>query len=298
MVITVIASFVYMWLARIPHPFGTRPVLGLLMTRAVGGLLSVYGLYYSVQYISLSEATVLSFLSPIIGCYALSILDPQEVFSRRQQIAGAVSLIGVIMIARPFSPSDKEEATPESDNHHFMAIVVSLVGVFGGAASLVAIRKLGPRAHVMVSVNYFSLLALLVSSLVMAFVPSVPFRLPGNLIEWGLVFGLGTCGFVLQFFMTAGLAYVPPPSAAASTEKGRPASQGSRATFMIYTQMLFALFFDKVIWGSTLTLLSWVGSCLILGSAISVALGRDGASPSPGEAREGYNDEEYCMETV
>ena len=36
--------------------------------------------------------------------------------------------------------------------------------------------------------------------------------------------------------------------------------------------MLFALFYDKVIWNSFLSLLSWAGSGLILGSAIYVAV--------------------------
>jgi drug/metabolite transporter (DMT)-like permease len=45
---------------------------------------------------------------------------------------------------------------------------------------------------------------------------------------------------------------------------------------MIYTQMLFALFYDKVVWGNTLSPLSWAGSALIVGSALYVALVRDG----------------------
>lgn len=41
---------------------------------------------------------------------------------------------------------------------------------------------------------------------------------------------------------------------------------------MVYMQMLFALTFDKLVWGTTPGFLSIVGSSLILGSAIYVAL--------------------------
>lgn len=40
---------------------------------------------------------------------------------------------------------------------------------------------------------------------------------------------------------------------------------------MVYVQMLFALTFDKIVFGTTPSALSIVGSSLILGSAIYVA---------------------------
>jgi hypothetical protein len=48
---------------------------------------------------------------------------------------------------------------------------------------------------------------------------------------------------------------------------------------MVYTQMLFALGFDKVIFGTTPAPLSIIGSSLILGSAIYVAVHKEAAKP-------------------
>ena len=48
---------------------------------------------------------------------------------------------------------------------------------------------------------------------------------------------------------------------------------------MVYVQMLFALSFDKLIWGTTPGALSIIGSSLILGSAIYVAMHKE----SPGK---------------
>lgn len=73
--------------------------------------------------------------------------------------------------------------------------------------------------------------------------------------------------------MAAGLAY----------------EKSSRATNMTYTQMLFALGFDKLIFGHTPGVMSILGSSLILGSAIVVAIQQD---PNRGQPnRDGVREE-------
>ncbi|KAJ5129272.1 uncharacterized protein N7515_005311 [Penicillium bovifimosum] len=309
MSITAIASYLYMWWAATPSPLGIKPVRGLLLLRAVFGFMGVYGLYYSVQYLPLSEATVITFLAPIMTCYACSLLIPGETFSRKQQLAAVVSLAGVILIARPFSKRTSRTALasptpaavwalglsasagadePPSDAnsyHHVMATIVAFVGVLGAAGAYTSIRMIGRRAHPLVSVTYFSSVTTVISFLAMAIVPSVPFRLPNTPIEWLLLTGLGVCGFLLQFLLTAGLSYVPP----ASVSNGK-ASQGSRATSMVYTQMLFAVFYDKVVWGSTLSPISWVGSGVILACAIYVAVAQESPTPRRESVVEEYRD--------
>lgn len=296
MSITAVASYLYMWYAQVPAPFGTRDVLGLLFLRAGCGFLGVYGLYYSVQYMELSEATVITFLAPIMTCYACSFLIPGETFSRRQQLAGVVSLVGVVLIARPFSKQNRsgDESPDAADSyHHILATVVAFVGVLGAAGAYTSIRMIGRRAHPLVSVTYFSSVTTVISIVAMAVVPSVPFRLPQTAIEWTLVIGLGVCGFLLQFLFTAGLSYVPP--AVVAGRKLKTSGNYVRATSMVYTQMLFALFYDKVIWGSTLSPVSLAGSALILSCAIYVAVVKDGRrepleESSTEEDPEGFKD--------
>jgi drug/metabolite transporter (DMT)-like permease len=287
MSITAVASYFYMWYAKVPAPFGTRPVRKLLLLRATFGFLGVYGLYYSVQYLPLSEATVITFLAPILTCYACSLLIPGETFSRRQQLAALVSLAGVVLIARPFSKRDgagtgtgdnagttAEDESPEDADafHHVLATIVVFVGVLGAAGAYTTIRMIGRRAHPLVSVTYFSSVTTVISLVAMLTAPWVPFRLPSTAMEWTLLTGLGVCGFLLQFLLTTGLSYVPPASVRVP---GAKASQGSKATNMVYMQMLFALFYDKVVWGSTLSPVSWAGSVLILACAIYVAVAQE-----------------------
>jgi drug/metabolite transporter (DMT)-like permease len=279
--------------------------------------MGVYGLYYSVQYLPLSEATVITFLAPIMTCYACSLLIPGETFSRRQQFAALVSLAGVVLIARPFGKKEKvdsvsvptavsvwamglsaangnghgggEETPDDADAyHHILATTVAFIGVIGAAGAYTSIRMIGRRAHPLVSVTYFSSVTTIISFLAMAFVPAVPFRLPNTIVEWSLLTGLGVCGFLLQFLLTAGLSYVPP----ASVSGGKVVGQGSKATSMVYMQMLFALFYDKVVWGVTLSGVSWIGSGLILVCAIYVAVeGGKTRPPTRTQTHERASDE-------
>lgn len=61
---------------------------------------------------------------------------------------------------------------------------------------------------------------------------------------------------------------------------------------MTYTQMLFALFFDKLIFGHTPGATSILGSSLILGSAITVALQKGPGKQQLKEGTEGSGVDE------
>lgn len=65
---------------------------------------------------------------------------------------------------------------------------------------------------------------------------------------------------------------------------------------MVYTQMLFALSFDKLIWGTTPGALSIIGSSLILGSAIYVAMNKE--DPKKAVTVREYGDQEEGRELM
>lgn len=65
----------------------------------------------SLQYLPIAEATVITFLAPTVAGFACWILI-HEPFTRSQQIAGLVSLFGVILIARPASLFPGSSGTP------------------------------------------------------------------------------------------------------------------------------------------------------------------------------------------
>lgn len=345
--ITVLITTSYaLWSKSVPHfPLGPPGrVRLLLVARGLFGFLGVFGLYFSLLYLPISEATILTFLSPIGSCYAFSLLIPGETFSKQQQIAGFISLMGVILIARPVSlfsggghegslpdpevslqsnttlPRSDVDAPPQpSSSQHLQAVGIAMIGVVGGIGAMTSIRSIGTRAHALLSVNYFSVWCTFVSLMALLVLPSVKFRLPGNLIEWGLLSTLGCCGFVMQLLLTQGMAYGTPgvsvkPSThtdddvemqarsvhsqasipmasvdvASNTDSHVPTKpikgSGAKATSMLYTQMLFALIADKIIFDITPGAWSWAGSGLILFGAIWVAADGGKKSVSPGPA--------------
>ncbi|KAG9753756.1 hypothetical protein KCU73_g5816, partial [Aureobasidium melanogenum] len=148
------------------------------------------------------------------------------------------------------------------------------------------IRWIGKRAHPLISVNYFATWCTIVSIVAQLTLPGIGFLLPADAKEWGYLVFLGTCGFIMQFLLAAGLSY----------------EKSSRATNMAYTSMLFALGFDRFIFGQTPGVTSIIGSTLILGSAIYMALQKDkgdsGKIETTGVLAQNRDEEEGLMRGV
>ena len=251
----------------------------------------------------MSDAIVITFLAPTVACWACSILI-HEPFTRSEQIAGVVSFLGVVLIARPTSLISNHAGSAPADSglpdglpltnatrlshdpqgldnvtpaQRLRAVGVALIGVLGAACAYTTIRWIGKRAHPLISVNYFAAWSTIASTFALLVIPNIGFQAPASLRQWIYLVFLGICGFIMQFMLTAGLAY----------------EKGSRATNMVYTSMLFALAFDKIIWDVTPGLLSIVGSSLILGSALYVAmLDKKAKGQTSGDGR---SDEEVAL---
>ncbi|KAK7511246.1 EamA-like transporter family-domain-containing protein [Phyllosticta citriasiana] len=313
MSITLVFSGLYMWWKKVDQaPLGPKNMRWLLLIRGFGGFFGVFGMYYSLLYLPLSDATVLSFLSPTITCIACYIFL-REPFTRTQQIAGAISLIGVVMVARPTtlfsSPSaepppasgdpsgtpstllahalakisSSSSSDPYQDTdpaHRLLAIFFALLGVCGASCAYTTLRIIGPSTHPLVSVTYFSGACCLIS--VLSFLPlpppfpSVPFALPSAPLDWALLILLGVAGFLMQFLLSMGLqgtASKKTSSAAGAAPPPKRSSKGNAATAMVYTSMVFAVISDAVVFGTLPDAWGWGGVAAIVGSALVVATG-------------------------
>jgi drug/metabolite transporter (DMT)-like permease len=224
-----------------------------------------------LTYLPLPDATVLTFLAPTVVGYACSIIPSlREPFTIAEKFGGLVSLFGVVLIARPefifaafralslvsSPPSALGTAPPAATpSQRFMAACVGMTGVLGAATAYTTIRWIGTRAHPLISVTYFSTLTTIASFFLLILVPSTGgFIRPTGSLEWTLLGGIGACGFIMQFLLTKGLQMV----------------KAGKAGMMVYTQMVFALLFEWLVWGNTPDLLSVVGGGMIFGSAAFV----------------------------
>ena len=218
--ITLTLASAYMWYNKTPYfPFGMPEVRWLLIARGLAGFAGVFGMYYSLLYLPLADATVITFLAPSLACFACSILI-NEPFTRVEQVCALVSLVGVVLIARPtslfqglISSGNAQDASNPSRNsttavdagnfddvtssERLSGVGVALVGVLGSAAAYTVIRWIGKRAHPLISVNYFAVWVFVVSIVAQSTLPNVGWLLPADMKEWGYLLFLGACGFIM-----------------------------------------------------------------------------------------------------
>jgi drug/metabolite transporter (DMT)-like permease len=215
-----------------------------------------------VHYLPLAEATIFRFLVPIITAWACSIFLG-TLFSWKELCAGIVALIGVVIIAHPAfifgkidTPNHGKKVDEVTHTQRLIAIVVSVVGVLGASGAYTMIRVIGNRSHALLSVNYFAIVSTVGSTLILLITPNISFVMPKSSREWILLVLLGILGFILQFLLTAGLQL----------------DKSSKATSMLYTQVLFALLFDWGIWGVLPGTWSIVGGLIVIASTLWSAL--------------------------
>ncbi|KAI0130628.1 hypothetical protein F4814DRAFT_403093 [Daldinia grandis] len=287
MSMTVIGVSAYVWWKRIPHGvLGHKDIRWLLALRGFSGFFGIYGMWYSVKFIPLAEATVITFLAPNIAGYLCHIFM-HEPFTRVEQLSSFVALAGIVLITRPaslFSGATSSsatsnivveavvnatvEATSYSGGEHIptsaerlKAIGVALLGVLGAAVTFTTLRCIGKRAHPLISVNYFSSWSLIVTTTTLSLAPMLDygqpdlrFELPHSIRQCALLIAVAACGVIMQMLMTAGLAI----------------EKSNRATAMTYTHMLFAAGFDRWVFGNSMGWMSLIGCGLIISSALWV----------------------------
>ncbi|KAI1428919.1 hypothetical protein F5Y12DRAFT_728776 [Xylaria sp. FL1777] len=303
MLATAILGTLYMWYKKVPDfPFGPRNVFGLLVMRGTSGFFGLFGLYYSLSYLEISDATAISFLVPTWTAF-LCYVWLKEPYRIQEALSGLISLAGVLLIARPAFLFGRASAvvpdvgnatmttsfivdalqagspvagTPSSPQRT-LAVVCSIIGTFAAATAYSTIRVIGKRAHSLISVNYFAALSTVASGLIILVHPDLGFILPKGTAQWVLLLIIGVAGFLLQFLLTEGL----------QREKG------GRATNMTYFQMVLALIIERVIWGTTPPILSLAGSVLIISAAIWLSLQK--AKPDEVKERTALVDEETSL---
>ncbi|KAG1865003.1 hypothetical protein DFJ58DRAFT_724557 [Suillus subalutaceus] len=274
--ITLTCCVIYMIVTGVPNPvIGPKGVRTLLVIRGISGFLGLCGLYLSLQYLSVADATVLTFLTPlttaVAGCLLL-----REGYSVTQAVAGVCSLLGVVLIARPpFLFNSMPAAIPDSlettPAQRLAAVGASLIGVVGATGAYTSIRAIGKRAHPMHVMTFFSLWCTIIASLGMV-VFNIPVVYPRSW-RWSLLLLMvGVFGFVAQTLLTLGLQR----------------ETVSRGTTGMYIQILFAVVLERLIFGVVPSLLSVLGAAIIMSSALCVVL--TGRQPTPDSTAESTAD--------
>ncbi|TFK51526.1 drug/metabolite transporter superfamily [Heliocybe sulcata] len=281
MSMTWICCIIYMHWRGVPDPFlGPKGVRSLLILRGFSGFFGLFGMYYSLNYLSLSDATVLTFLSPLTTAVAGAIIL-KEKFTLKEALAGACSFFGVVLIARPEFLFGAASAAPDVGHvvdagqvlsptpkgtpaQRLGAVGVALLGVLGATGAYTSIRAIGKRAHAMHSMVAFSAYCVVAASIGL-FVQGTHIVIPRR-IEWvALLLLIGFVGFIGQILMTNGLQR----------------ETAGRGTMAVYTQIIYAIAFERIFFHTTPAALSIVGTVIIMTSAIYVAVSHLSCNPEP-----------------
>ncbi|KAH9961745.1 hypothetical protein BC827DRAFT_1131223 [Russula dissimulans] len=257
---------------KIPDPIlGPKDVRRLLVLRGFTGFVGLFGLYSSLQYLSLSDATVLTFIAPILTGFSGSIFL-KEPLSLKGVFAGLCSFFGVVLIARPQfifgSPVDPSEAVlPEK---RMLSVAASLLGVLGMTGAFkfapfhpllciyrftstdTLLRAIGKQAHTLHSLTFFSSTSVVLSTIGMVVSKITPVILPGDILWLAVLFLIGILGFIAQILLVMGF-------------QRETASRGALA---VYTSIVFAVIFEFIVFHTTPPPLSIAGTTIILSSAI------------------------------
>ncbi|KAL1942255.1 hypothetical protein VTO73DRAFT_6319 [Trametes versicolor] len=260
MSITWVCCISYMLIVGVPDPIlGPKGVRLLLAARGFFGFFGLFGVYYSLQYLSLSDATVLTFLAPMCTAVTGAVLL-HEKLSWREAFAGLASLLGVVLIARPDFIFGKQHHGISSANdvtpaQRVGAVGIALLGVLGATGAYTTIRAVGKRAHPLHNLVSFSSQCVIVATVAMV-IMRTPVVIPMRW-DWLLMLLLiGLFGFIAQVLLTMGLQR----------------ETAGRGTMAVYVQIIFATIFERVIFHTSPSLLSLIGTFIILTSAVYVAL--------------------------
>jgi drug/metabolite transporter (DMT)-like permease len=174
----------------------------------------------------------------------------------REAAAAALSLAGVVLIARPSFLFGHGAAGLDP-----FAVTVALAGALFSAGAYVTVRRLGRTEHPLVIVLYFTLV-------------TVPASLPGVLAagpvlptarEWACLLLVGTAALLGQLYLTRGLQLEP----------------AGRATAVGYLQIVFAAAWGVLFFAEVPGPWSALGAAVVLGGTLALATGRHRPASRP-----------------
>ncbi|EMF12193.1 uncharacterized protein SEPMUDRAFT_149932, partial [Sphaerulina musiva SO2202] len=122
MSIALVWDWIWMFCTRVPEaPMGPKKAWSLLTIRGIAGVLgksmlltniyislspTVWGFYYSLSVLPISEATVINFLAPLIAALASGCLGRIRP-SLSHLVAVTVSVSGMILVSQPWNASNE-----------------------------------------------------------------------------------------------------------------------------------------------------------------------------------------------
>ncbi len=210
-----------------------KPFLHLF--RSLSGLIGNLLFFYSLHRIPVADVTVISMAVPIFSSI-LAIIFLNEIIGWRRWTAIIFGFLGVIIAVDPSTDLK-------------IASIVAVIATFMWSTTIIFLRILGTTENPVKTVFYFMLISVICTS----FFQPIYWKNPDLKIIL-LFVGLGACAFITQILMTYALQK----------------AQASIVSPFNYTGILWAIFFDLLIWNVTPFFNTLIGGVIITISGIYI----------------------------
>ena len=222
-------------------PWGHRR--GLLFLRGLLGFLGLLCFFSAITRLPLADVTVIHYTNPVLTALLAALLLGEGIH-RRDMVGLALSLAGVILVARPGFLFGAATALDPG------AVTLAMGGAVFSALAYTTVRKLGQTEHYLVVVFWFPLVA----------TPgSIPLMLEQAIMPAGMAWiwllGVGLATQAAQIHLTRGLH----------------AEKAGRAMSMSYIQILFAAVLGALVFGDLPGPWTWLGAGLVVAGTLVVA---------------------------
>ena len=180
-------------------PFIYRKGIGFFKTekiwmhswRAIIGLIAMYGFFYAIAHLKLSNAMVFTYSSPIF-IPLIAWLCLKEKITKSMLLAAAIGLVGVIFVAKPDAGMFNQMS------------VIGLGASFLAALAFVTVRALTSTESPEKIVFYFCFIGTLISM-----IPMFWLWRPYSWTELGFLIGAGLLANISQIFMSNAYKLAP-----------------------------------------------------------------------------------------
>ena len=159
--------------------------------RSIAGLAAMYGFFYAIAHLKLSNAMVFTYSSPIF-IPLIAWLFLKEKITKPMLLAAAIGLVGVIFVAKP------------DDGFFNLISAIGLSASFLAAMAYVTVRALTHTEPPERIVFYFCVIGSLVSA-----IPMFWLWRPYTLQEIGLLAAAGILASISQMFMSYAYKMAP-----------------------------------------------------------------------------------------
>ena len=215
----------------------------LLTIRIISGIIAIALYFLAIQHIALVNAILLESTYPIFVPIIIYLLTGQRTNSR--VVWGiVVSFIGIVIILKP-----------GTDIFHSYSIAALLSGIFAGIAYVFL--------KIMLSKDKTQMLNLLFYFFLFGSLVPLPYVIvcwePLSLIQLTCLIGIGIFGFGYQYFTTKALQFT-------SVRIVSP---------LIYVSVLSGGALDWLLWNTTLSYATLIGTAVTISGAIIVILNRN-----------------------